>query len=93
MTNRMNFSILTEAKYTEAEKVDLLDEFLGWIQGVDGDVIEDSETIEIVDADKPANGPTEAQKNEIIQDFLNGAEFDVRLNITNGDFGFENTLS
>lgn len=86
MTNIIRFEIKTDAPYTEKEKTELLENFFDFMQGVDGDVIEDSENVEILDVDDAST------KQEVIQEFLDGATFETRLSVTNGGIGFETTL-
>lgn len=50
MTNIIKFEIETDASYNSSEKEDLLDEFLAFMKKVDQDVIDGTESIEIVDS-------------------------------------------
>lgn len=50
MTNIIKFEIETDASYNSSEKEDLLDEFLTFMKKVDQDVIDGTESIEIVDS-------------------------------------------
>lgn len=89
MANVIRFEIETNASYTEAEKVDLLDSFLQFISEADGDVIEDTETIVVTNKADLLN-----KKNidaEVVE-WLDEAEFTVKLNVANGELAFETTL-
>lgn len=86
MANLLKFEIETEAPYSDEETESLLDAFLDFIRSEDGDVIDGTESLKIVDSGSvSADGITNDQKREIIQRFLDGSNFKLRLNISNGD--------
>lgn len=55
MSNKIRFEINTDASYNEAERLDLLDTFADWFAKVDGDVVEGTEDVKIVDANETSN--------------------------------------
>lgn len=91
MANIITFSISTEAPYTKAEKEELFDAFIAFAKGADDDVDVDSGELTIT----PEGESTEIsdeKRQEIIAEFLDTSTYEVKLNITNGGIGFENTL-
>lgn len=86
MANIMKFEIETDAPYDDEETEALLDAFLDFIRSQDGDIIDGTESLKIVDSESiSSNGISNDQKREIIQEFLDSSNFKLRLNISNGD--------
>lgn len=55
MSNVIRFEIETEANYTASEREALLDSFLEFISETDGDVIEGTEDLKIIDINIAGN--------------------------------------
>jgi hypothetical protein len=92
MTNILKFEIETDAYYSDKEKLDLLEEFLGFIRGIDDEVIEDSEKFSVVDKDDATPEVPDSVKNEIVREFLDNAAFETKLTIANGGVGFAHVM-
>lgn len=80
MANQITFTIETDAPYSEKEKENLLDAFLEFIVGEDGDVDTDSVEVSIVDADSIADADNQ-KKREIVEDFLKKMNVTARVYI------------
>ncbi|GHF92231.1 hypothetical protein [Streptomyces griseosporeus] len=86
MTNIIRFEIATDAPYSEDEKDALLEDFLDFMKGADGDVIEGTESVKIVskdDAKKPVI--SDEQRKEIIGEFLADTTISVSVVLQDGD--------
>lgn len=90
MGKLIKFEIETEANYDEDEMEGLLNSLTDFVSSLDPDVVSGTESVEIVDSNSSSENPS---KDEIIRNFLAGADVTVSLNITGEDGpGFEMTL-
>lgn len=88
MANEITLKFNSEASWTKDDKRDLLESFADFIREIDDDAVEGSFTIEIVEEGTEVNAVTEAQKKEIIEDFLDNSTFtaDVKVDYLGGSF-------
>lgn len=79
----IKFEVETEAAYDEAETEELLDAALAFFKGVDGDVVDGTESLEIVDSNSNSNSSEidEDRKQEIIEEFLKNGDFEADIRI------------
>lgn len=84
MTNIIRLEVKTNSSYSEAEKVELLDTFVEFIGEADGDIVEDSESVIIVDEDDDTDNISDAKKQEIVKEWLDEAEITAVFSLTNG---------
>lgn len=78
MSNVIRFEIETDANYNTEEKLELLDAFLEFMNGIDQEVIDGTEEVKIVSKASVLNGDN-AKKDEIIQEFLKETSVTVSI--------------
>lgn len=80
MSHIIRFEIETNSPYSDGETEELLNNFLDFMNEVDGDIVEDSEEIVIFDKDN-APAISDAQKQEIVKQWLDEAEFTAQITV------------
>lgn len=84
MTNRINFSVETEAPYSDEERDNLLEGLLALVKEEDADVVDGSEDLSIVDVNtlaEKANGITDEVRETVIKDFIEGARIEYQVQV------------
>lgn len=84
MKNTIKFEIETEANYDDEEKDSLLDDFLVFMKGIDPDVIDGTESVEIFESDLPRlDGKNAAQ--DLSEEFLKTCTVEFTANVVSPD--------
>lgn len=83
--NRLAFVIETDAPYSEEELEDLKEAFIQFMEENDQDVDSRTAEIAIADVDEKPSLVTDAQKQEIIEEFLKGSVITARISIANDE--------
>lgn len=81
MANVITLSIKTEAPYSEAEKLDLLEAFVQFIGETDSDVIEDSESLSIVPEGEVDTERDDDIREQAVENFMKSARIRVEVQI------------